>query len=1179
MKNLPNLLLTLCLSVVLCGIAWGQSDSARIAQAEIGLKVYYTSQATRDYVESIYNETALQFKMKHSNELHAFSKEVIDAYVAHNFDFDTIDQFFKQYLDDNVEVTSINTTKPDHFNSGQNGNPFFSTKAPNGPCVNMDFEEGSLNGWEMYEGQVNGNPAEIVSTTQIGAPGAHHAIMTPGADPIVGIPMTNPNGGNFSLRLGDGTGTGALAASVRQTFLVDASNAVFTYSYAVVLEDPSGHTLGEKPFFKVNLYDQNGNSIPCGEYQVVASSGMDASWTSYGAGWYRDWQTVFAPLDAYIGQNVTIEFISGDCDQSGHYGYAYVDAECSPLEIIPPGTLICDGNPVTLTAPAGATSYAWNTGSTNQSISTSTPGTYSVDVIPVQGATCAVTMSATVSGSVGAPVADFSALPTSVCVGEAIDFTDLSTATNGAVVDYWDYNFGDGSVNASTQDASHSYTAEGSYDVQFVAGVLVPGQGGCYDTIVQTVDVNGAPTAAFTASNVCAGTATQFTDQSTTNSGAITSWDWDFTTDGTVDNTQQNPSSIVGTDGTYTATLVVSAGGGCTDTVAQTFHVHPIPTADYEWLDVCENEAIQFTDLSSVSSGTIETYQWDFGDLVGSSNAQNTSYTYTTPGQYNVVLTVTSDSGCIDSETYGVEMFSNPVADFTFLDACENTPITFSDNTNTNGSTLASVEWDFDGNGTIDFTGGSNDYTYVTANSYDVMMAVETAEGCMDTIIQTVQVHPTPVPVFTGQDVCQGLAVNFTNTSSISAGSITGQFWDFGNGNTSTVVEPSETFIAEGIYNVLLEVTSDQGCVASTTGPVEIYPTPTAQFITADVCDGTNVSFTDFSSVSNAFTNNSIVSWDWDFGTVPATGTQGQFANTTYPGPGTYTVTLDVTTNNSCTDQHQYDVTVHPNPVVSFESPNPDGCTEWCPTINNTSTIASGLNNSYLWNLGDGTVSTDEDPVHCYTNNSLVDQSFTVSLTVTSDFGCTTSLTETDFITVYPEPVAEFSHDPIVGDIYNSTIDFINESLIADIHDWTFDNLGSSTDEHPSFTFPDQDSGIYEVCLYVETFHGCTNSICHDVEIEGYSNIYVPNAFTPDGDGLNDYFMPSVYGFAEDGYELLIFDRWGLLIYSSDSQSAAWDGSYKGEPCMIDTYVWKVKATDKYTGEDKSFMGHINLLR
>lgn len=1156
---------------------YSQSSQDKILSAETGLKVYYSKHDLQVKIQQVYGVSPLEFKLRNGKILLEFSKSVIDAYVVDNYDFDTINQHFWSFLNGREDVQGSQQVLI--RDSGNVQNPFYLNRVANGPCVNADFEEGTLNGWDMYTGSVNSNPAEMTGASQIFTPGAQHTIMTPGVDPVAGIPTTNPNGGNFSLRLGDGTGTGGLAASVRQTFMVDPSNAVFTYSYAVVLEDPSGHSYGEKPFFKVNLYDQNGAQIACGEYEVVANSGLDASWVNYGGGWYRNWQTVFAPLNAYIGQNVTIEFITGDCSQGGHYGYAYVDAECSPLEIIPPGTLICDGNPVMLSAPAGAASYLWNTGSTNQSISTATPGNYSVQVTPLQGAACSITINANVGGSTGAPIANFSGTPTTICTGQAINFTDASTATNGATVDYWDYNFMDGSTNASTPDPIHQFTTAGTYDVQFVAGVLVPGQGGCYDTTYQTITVSDGPIAAFTVSQECQGAATQFTDASTSATEAITSWQWDFTSNGSIDNTQQNPSTVMGAAGSYTATLSVSTASGCSSSITGAVVVDPIPQAAYTSTNICEGVAMNFTDQSTVASGSITGYQWDFGDLVGSSTLQNASYTYPTPGQYNAVLTVTTDQGCVDSETHTVTMYPNPVADFTYGNGCLGTPTHFADDSDIFTASSATYGWDFTSNGSVDYQGTSTDYIYTTSGSYDVTLLVTTADGCVDQTTHQVIISPNPIPSFTGQNVCEDNNVTFTNGSTISGGSIVTNFWDFANGSTSTQLSPTQLFSNEGIYYVTLTTTSDQGCVASVTEPISVYPTPMAQFITNDVCDGNAVNFTNFSSVSNQFTSNSVMNWTWDYGTTPSSGTTGQFASTTYPSPGTYTVTLTVMSNHGCSDIYQTDVVVYPNPVVSFESPNPSGCTEWCPTINNTSSIASGINNAYLWSLGDGTASTDQNPVHCYNNNTLQTAYYTVSLTVTSDFGCATTYTDNNFITVYPTPIAEFTNDPIEGDIYNPTIDFINQSQIADTYFWNFENLGTSEIESPTFTFPDQDSGTYTVCLHVETIYGCENDICHDVVINGFSNIYVPNAFTPDGDGLNDFFKPELYGFTEDDYNLMIFDRWGLLIYSTDSQSGSWNGQHKGQDCVEDAYVWKIKAVDKYNGEQKNFIGHVTLLR
>ena len=146
------------------------------------------------------------------------------------------------------------------------------------PCNNADFETGDCTGWEPIAGSVTG--AAPYSFTSGGATtcgvSAHHVIVTGGTDPNGGFPMVFPGGGGSSLMLGDGMGTGNGAAKIRQTFLVDAGSAAFSYSYAVVLND-AGHTTAEQPYFKVNMFDAGGNPIVCADYSVVAptSSGSD----------------------------------------------------------------------------------------------------------------------------------------------------------------------------------------------------------------------------------------------------------------------------------------------------------------------------------------------------------------------------------------------------------------------------------------------------------------------------------------------------------------------------------------------------------------------------------------------------------------------------------------------------------------------------------------------------------------------------------------------------------------------------------------------------------------------------------------------------------------------------------------------------------------------------------------
>src|SRR3989338_6813378 len=245
------------------------------------------------------------------------------------------------------------------------------TRAPDGPCINMDFETGDFTGWTLTRGDVDGSvPYSYVGEFGVG-PGPYHTIFAGGVDPVTGIQCVNTLGGAFSVRLGNGTGTGARGARMRQTFLVDASNYLFTYSYAVIFQSPNGHTLNELPYFTVRVFDELGNNIPCGEYSVIADAASAPDYQSIVSGGstilYQNWQTVFTNLLAYIGQNITIEFTSGDCSLTGHYGYAYVDASCSMEQIIASDNIICAGDPAILTAPNGAASYLWSNGATTQS--------------------------------------------------------------------------------------------------------------------------------------------------------------------------------------------------------------------------------------------------------------------------------------------------------------------------------------------------------------------------------------------------------------------------------------------------------------------------------------------------------------------------------------------------------------------------------------------------------------------------------------------------------------------------------------------------------------------------------------------------------------------------------------------------------------------------------------------
>jgi len=251
------------------------------------------------------------------------------------------------------------------------------------------------------------------------------------------------------------------------------------------------------------------------------------------------------------------------------------------------------------------------------------------------------------------PTANFTY--TTVCVGNATQFTSTSTTNpSGQQIQSYQWSFGDGQ-SGTGQNATHTYAQAGTYQVTLTVNC----GGHCTSTITQTVTVNAQPTANFTYTTVCQGTATQFT--STSSGQGITSYNWNFG-DGQT-GSGQTTTHLYAQPGTYQVTLTVgTAGGACTDEITQPVTVNSQPTSNFTYTSVCRGNPTQFTSTSTGQG--ITSYNWNFGDGQ-TGTGQNVSHTYAQAGDYQVTLTVSTDGHCSDQKTQTVPVYAAPVASAT----------------------------------------------------------------------------------------------------------------------------------------------------------------------------------------------------------------------------------------------------------------------------------------------------------------------------------------------------------------------------------------------------------------------------------------------------------------------------------------------------------------------------------
>jgi gliding motility-associated-like protein len=283
--------------------------------------------------------------------------------------------------------------------------------------------------------------------------------------------------------------------------------------------------------------------------------------------------------------------------------------------------------------------------------------------------------------------------------------------------------------------------------------------------------------------------------------------------------------------------------------------------------------------------------------------------------------------------------------------------------------------------------------------------------------------------------------------------------------------------------------------------------------------------------------------------------------------------TINLTTVAGCDSTVIINLTVIPIPTPTFSGNNLSGCAPLTASFQNNTL---GQFSNCVWNFGTGASATGCGNVsNTYTQAGCYD----VTLTVTNDQGCTGSFTIEDMVCVTPTPIASFVPNPAILSTVDPTTDMINLSVNAQNYVWYFgDNSAPNTEVAPTHTYPEI-PGTYIITLIAYS-GACSDTAQQIVVIDNEPIFYVPNTFTPDEDNFNPTFLPVfTAGFDIFNYNLLIFNRWGEVVFESNNALFGWDGTYGGEVCQDGTYIWQI--TFKEIGKDKRIVvrGHVNLLR
>ncbi|HZG26579.1 MAG TPA: PKD domain-containing protein [Chitinophagaceae bacterium] len=836
---------------------------------------------------------------------------------------------------------------------------------------------------------------------------------------------------------------------------------------------------------------------------------------------------------------------------------------------------------------------------------------------------------------VSGPTANFSTVQAVVCPGTLVSFNDLSSTDGTNAITRWNWKYGDGMSDSLTSAPFlHRYTTAGSFNVQ----LSVRDSQGCTDSITKPGVVQiSKPALSFTSpdSISCSNKNIRFLNQS---AGSALSYTWDFG-DGTPASNVFQPTHSYVAEGSYAITLKAADRFGCRDSLTKPGYIRiRNPRAGFSVPDSVSTCPPLVTTFVNTSSNFVD-FEWNFGDGTRS-RIDSATHFYNLPGTYNASLVITSLGGCRDSVAKTM-VVRGPQGDFSYEKTTGCTPVGLPFRATTKDK--VSFIWDFNDGSTTATNDSIINHIYSIPGKYVPRLILVDPQGCKVPIIgrDTISVFGVEARFSAAQQIVCDSGLVSLRDESVSNDEITSYLWTFSDGSISAERNPSHFFRKAGRYPVGLVATTRLGCTDTSDRVlgVDVVASPmiAIQGDTSACAPGLIQLAGEIVRPDTAKVN-----WSWTFGNGDKAGVQVP-GPLSYPAPGTYLVTSIAVNGKGCADTVRRTINIYPVP-----EPDAGGDSVICMgqdytlkgRADNYSWSPSGLlncadcPNPVARPLATTTFRLTTTNIYgCKSEDSViieVKQPFTVNASLgdtlcrgsslqlfasgaemykwtpaagldnpaaqrprATPAGTTTyqvigtdsrfCFSDTAYVpvTVYPYPLVNAGEDKTIAVGGSINIRAAVSADVSHIRWQPLSGLSCTNCAEPVLT-PKQTT-TYKVS--VENAGGCVASdevtifvVCNQ------GNLFVPNTFSPNGDGKNDVLYPRGKGiFNIKSFQ--IFNRWGEIVYqrfnfqaNDNNTGSGWDGRFKGINAGQDVYIYLVEVVCE-NGAILAFKGDVTLIR